>query len=123
MRFMTGIGGVCITAVHVRQRAACVDSRRVIWILLVLLAVDRRRDGGGAIARDRTKQLPGGGGAPEGAAERRRCDKRIERGVRDLRVDDMVTIDGTDFLCEGMVELRRGRPPLARAAASSTAAT
>ena len=46
------------------------------------------------------KQLPGGGqrALPAGSG-----DKLIERGVRDLRVDDVLTIDGRDFLCEGMI--------------------
>jgi hypothetical protein len=73
----------------------------VIWILLVLLVVV----GGGAaigIAMRSNKQLPSGGGQkslPSGAA----ADRLLERTVRDLRVDDVLTIDGKDFLCEGMI--------------------
>ncbi len=72
----------------------------MIWILLVLLVVV----GGGAaigIAMKSNKQLPSGGGTkalPAGTG-----DKLLERTVRDLRVDDVLTIDGKDFLCEGMV--------------------
>src|SRR6187399_113706 len=44
------------------------------------------------------KQLPSGGGQkalPAGSGE--------ERTIRDLRVDDVLTFDGRDFLCEGMI--------------------
>jgi hypothetical protein len=73
----------------------------VIWILLVLLVVV----GGGAaigIAMRSNKQLASGGGQkslPSGAA----ADRLLERTVRDLRVDDVLTLDGKDFLCEGMI--------------------
>jgi len=72
----------------------------VIWILLVLLVVV----GGGAaigIAMRSNKQLPGGGqkALPAGSG-----DKLLERTVRDLRVDDVLTIDGKDFLVEGMIQ-------------------
>jgi hypothetical protein len=72
----------------------------VIWILLVLLTViggiaavgiavnERRKQLGGAAPR----ALPAGSGGP-----------LVERTVRDLRVDDVLTIDGKDFLCEGMI--------------------
>ncbi|MGE0550205.1 MAG: DUF4178 domain-containing protein [Kofleriaceae bacterium] len=73
----------------------------MLWFLLVLLVV-----GGGATAvgialKDRKKALTSGSDAralPSGAG-----DKVVERTVRDLRVDDVVTIDGRDFLCEGLV--------------------
>jgi hypothetical protein len=72
----------------------------VIWILLVLLTVI-----GGAVAvgiaiNERRKSLPGGGARnvlPAGS------DKLLERTVRDLRVDDVLTIDGRDFLVEGII--------------------
>ncbi len=72
----------------------------MLWILLVLLVVV----GGGAaigIAMKSNKQLPSGSGQkalPAGSG-----DKLLERTVRDLRVDDVLTIDGRDFLCEGMI--------------------
>jgi hypothetical protein len=46
------------------------------------------------------RQLPGGGhkAVPAGSG-----DKLLVRTVRDLRVDDVLTIDGRDFLCEGMI--------------------
>ena len=71
----------------------------MLWILLVVLVVV----GGGAaigIAMKSSKQLPGGGqkALPAGSG-----DRLLERTVRDLRVDDVLTIDGRDFLCEGMI--------------------
>ena len=71
----------------------------MIWILLVLLVVV----GGGAaigIAMRSNRQLPGGGQKALPAAS---GDKLLERTVRDLRVDDVLTIDGKDFLVEGMI--------------------
>lgn len=71
----------------------------MLWILLVLLVVV----GGGAaigIAMRSNKQLPSGG-APKMLPSA--GDKLLERTVRDLRVDDVLTIDGKDFLCEGMI--------------------
>jgi hypothetical protein len=72
----------------------------VIWILLVVLTVlggvaavgiassERKKLGGGAAD---AKQLPAG------AAD------TLERTVRDLRVNDVLTIDGRDYLCEGLI--------------------
>jgi hypothetical protein len=78
-----------------------VDIRRVIWILLVLLTVIGGIAAVGVAKRER-KELPGGGGGqkalPTGAG-----DKLLERTVRDLRVDDVLTIDGKDFICEGAI--------------------
>jgi hypothetical protein len=74
----------------------------VFWILLVVLAVI-----GGAtavtVSRGR-RALPSGGGTQKALPSGGGGDKGIERGVRDLRVDDVVTIDSNDFLCEGMID-------------------
>src|SRR4051812_47710633 len=48
---------------------------------------------------ERRKSLPGGGGPaalPSG-------ERGVERTVRELRVDDVLTIDGKDFLVEGLI--------------------
>ncbi|HEY1555296.1 MAG TPA: DUF4178 domain-containing protein [Kofleriaceae bacterium] len=71
----------------------------MIWILLVVLTVLGGVAAVGIAAGERRKlaagetprQLTAGG------------DKLVERTIRDLRVDDVVTIDGRDFLCEGLV--------------------
>jgi hypothetical protein len=52
------------------------------------LAVNDRRK---QLAGGAPKQLPGGG------------DRLQERTVRDLRVDDVLTMDGKDFLVEGLI--------------------
>jgi hypothetical protein len=55
----------------------------------------------GIAVRDKRKQLPGGGGTkalPAGDG-----DKLLERTVRDLRVGDVLTLDGKDFLVEGLI--------------------
>jgi hypothetical protein len=72
----------------------------VFWIFLVLLAVL----GGAAAARvagnARRKLGPGGRTAralPAGG------DQGVERTARDLRVNDVLTIDGKDFVVEGMI--------------------
>jgi hypothetical protein len=74
----------------------------VFWILLVVLTTLL----GGAIAvgisiNDKRKQLAGGGGGQKMLPAI--GDKLLERTVRDLRVDDVLTIDGKDYVCEGMI--------------------
>jgi len=72
----------------------------VIWILLVLLTVIGGAAAVGMAASERRKGLPSGGrqaALPPGS------DKLVERTVRDLRVDDVLTIDGKDFLVEGTI--------------------
>ena len=71
----------------------------MFWILILVLAVV----GGVAavgVAGGRRKQLAGSEhpALPAGGG-----DKLLERTVRDLRVGDVLTIDGRDFLCEGTV--------------------
>jgi hypothetical protein len=70
----------------------------VIWILLVVLTVVGGVAAVGIAAGDRKKQLAAPGQKALPAA-----DKALERGVRDLRVGDVLTIDGRDFLCEGSI--------------------
>lgn len=80
-----------------------VDSLPVIWILLVVLAVVGGVVAVGAAASNR-KELGGGTGPkalPSGAAVK--GDKLLERTVHELRVDDVLTMDGRDFLCEGAI--------------------
>ena len=73
----------------------------MIWFLLVLVTVLGATAAVGIAVSDRRKQLRGGAGPkalPEGTG-----DKLLERTVRDLRVDDVLTMDGKDFLCEGLI--------------------
>ena len=72
----------------------------MIWILLVLLTVIGGAAAVGIAVNERRKTLPGGGGPKALPAA---GDKLLERTVRDLRVDDVLTIDGKDFLVEGMI--------------------
>jgi hypothetical protein len=74
----------------------------VFWILLVLLAVLGGAAAVGVAASAKRKQLSGGGG---GSARMLPSvgDKLLERTVRDLRVDDVLTIDGKDYVCEGLI--------------------
>jgi hypothetical protein len=72
----------------------------VIWILLVLLTIVGGAAAVGIAINDRKKQLPGGGQKALPAAS---GDKLLERTVRDLRVDDILSLDGRDFLVEGLV--------------------
>lgn len=72
----------------------------VIWILLVLLTVVGGVAAVGIVVRDKRKALHGGGGQRALAAG---GDRLLERTVRDLRVGDVLTIDGRDFLCEGVI--------------------
>jgi hypothetical protein len=72
----------------------------VFWILLVVLAVI---GGATAVTVSRNRRALPSGGAPR-ALPAGTGDRLLERTVRDLRVDDVVTIDGRDFLCEGMID-------------------
>lgn len=80
--------------------SARVDSRGVIWFLLVLLTVFGATAAVGIAVSDRRKALRGQKtkALPEGSG-----DRLLERTVRDLRVDDVLTLDGKDFLCEGLI--------------------
>ncbi len=71
----------------------------MIWILLVLLTVVGGVAAIGIAAAERRKALPGAGQRSLNAGR----DKDLERTVRDLRVDDVVTVDGNDLLCEGLI--------------------
>jgi hypothetical protein len=75
----------------------------MFWILLIVLGVI----GGGAalvaVASARSKQLAAGSGGGAPKALPGSSDKLLERTARDLRVGDVLTIDGRDFLCEGVV--------------------
>jgi hypothetical protein len=71
----------------------------VLWILLVLITVLGGAAAVGIAMKDR-KKLPGGGGGQKLLTDGHNL---IERTVRDLRVDDVLTMDGKDFLCEGVI--------------------
>ena len=73
----------------------------MLWILLVLLTVVGGAAAVGIAASERRKALPGSDATralPAGG------DRGVERSVRDVRVDDVLTIDGKDFLCEGLIQ-------------------
>lgn len=70
----------------------------MIWILLVLLTVVGGAAAVGIAAGERRKGLPAP--SPLGLTA---GDKLVERGVSELRVNDVLTIDGKDFLVEGMI--------------------
>lgn len=72
----------------------------MIWFLLVLLTVIGGVAAVGMAVNERRKSLPDGGTSRALPAA---GDKLLERTVRDLRVDDVLTIDGKDFLVEGMI--------------------
>ena len=74
----------------------------MIWILLVLLTVVGGAAAVGMAINDRRKQLPGGGS--QKALPAHSGDNLLERTVRDLHVEDVLTIDGRDFLVEGLVK-------------------
>ncbi|CAN5918507.1 hypothetical protein BH11MYX3_BH11MYX3_39580 [soil metagenome] len=72
----------------------------MIWILLVLLTVIGGAAALGIAVNERRKQV-GGGATPKQLSPGSATE--LDRGVRDLRVDDVLTIDGKDFLCEGVI--------------------
>jgi hypothetical protein len=73
----------------------------VLWILIVLITVIAGATAVGvAVAGNKKKALPS---SSNGQKLLTAGDKLIERNVRDLRVDDVLTMDGKDFLCEGVI--------------------
>lgn len=69
----------------------------MIWVLLLVLVAI----GGGVMAGafgSKKKQLAGATAAPKALEA-----GASERSIADTRVDDIVTIDNTDYLCEGTV--------------------
>lgn len=73
----------------------------MLWILIVVLLVVGGVSAVG-VAASRRKQLPGGGSAQKQLPAGTGGDLK-ERTVRELRVGDVLTIDGKDFICEGAV--------------------
>ncbi len=73
----------------------------MIWFLLVLLTVVGAATAVGIAINDRRKSLAGGSAAKALPAAGHNL---LERTVRDLRVDDVLTMDGKDFLVEGMIK-------------------
>jgi len=74
----------------------------VIWILLVLLTVLGGVAAVGIAIGNQRKQL--GGGGTRKALPPAKGDNLLERTIADLRVDDVLTMDSKDFLCEGLIE-------------------
>lgn len=74
----------------------------MIWFLLVLLTVVGGVAAVGIAASERRKALRGGDAARALSAGPS-SGKPVERTVRELRVDDVLTLDGRDFLCEGLI--------------------
>jgi len=72
----------------------------VLWILLVLLTVIGGVAAIGIAANERRRALPGGR-APRALPAT--GDRLLERTARDPRVDDVLTIDGKDFIVEGLI--------------------
>jgi hypothetical protein len=72
----------------------------VIWILLVLLTVLGGVAAVGIAISSQRKQL---GGGTRQKALTSGSTEHVDRTVADLRVDDVLTMDAKDFLCEGII--------------------
>src|SRR5688572_18946002 len=89
------------------------DSRGVLlWILLVVVTVVAGVGAVGVAARNQRKQLTGGRSNAGGRGTQRALPAgdgemgsaaSVERGLAELRVDDVVAMDDRDFLCEGLI--------------------
>ena len=73
----------------------------MLFFLFVLLTVLGGVTAVGLAASERRRVLGRGGSPPRALPGG--SDKLLERTIRDLRVGDVLTIDGRDFLCEGAV--------------------
>ncbi len=69
----------------------------MIWILLVVLTVLGGVAAVGIAASERRKALA------EGKTPKALPERHVERTVNEMRVDDVITIDGRDYLCEGTI--------------------
>lgn len=67
----------------------------MLWILLVVISVLGLTAGVGVMMRNQ-KKLPA-------RNDQKMLSAGEERTIRDLRVDDVLTMDGKDFLCEGLI--------------------
>lgn len=72
----------------------------ILIIAALIVALGGAAAGAVAFGNERRKRLAGGG---EPRALPAAGDTLPERGLRDLRVGDVVTIDGKDLLCEGVI--------------------
>ncbi len=72
----------------------------MIWLLLVLLTVVGGVAAVTIVAKDRKKSLPGGGTPRSLGAG---SDTLLERTIRDLRISDVIQMDGKDFIVEGLL--------------------
>jgi hypothetical protein len=73
----------------------------VLWILVLLITVLGGVAAVGIAMKSNRRQLGGGDGGQKMLPSA--GDNLLERTVRDLRVDDVLTMDGKDFLCEGVI--------------------
>ncbi len=73
----------------------------MLWILLVVITVLGGATAVGLAMTSSKKQLPKGNNRKLLSDGK---DKLIERTIRDLRVDDVLTMGHRDFLCEGLIQ-------------------
>ena len=73
----------------------------MLWILLVVITVLAGATAVGIAAKGQ-KKLPAGGGNTKRLTDGK--DRLLERTIKDLRVDDVLTMDSKDFLCEGLIQ-------------------
>jgi len=76
----------------------------LVFLIIAALVVALGGAAAGAVAfgNERKRRRIGGGGEQH-ALPAVSGDTFVERGLRDLRVGDVLTLDGKDFLCEGVV--------------------
>jgi hypothetical protein len=72
----------------------------LVWILIALIVSVVGAAGAGTIAVVNGRRRLGGGAAPKALPD---PSLQIERTLRELRVGDVCTIDGKDFIAEGVI--------------------
>ena len=72
-------------------------------LIIAALVVAVGSAGFGAVAYRNEQRRRGLGASTRAALPAPSSDTLIERGLRDLRVGDVVTMDGRDLLCEGAI--------------------
>ena len=75
----------------------------MLWMVLLVLAAVGAGAAVGLAVRDRRRSLPSGGGNQPSLPAAAAADRLLERTIRDLRTGDILTMDGRDFVVEGVV--------------------
>lgn len=76
----------------------------ILIIAALIVALGGAAAGAVAFGNERRRRALGSGGGEQRALPAGVGDTLPERGLRELRVGDVLTVDGKDLLCEGVID-------------------